>query len=213
MSGRDAVFTRKKTEDGDVEFVVTPAPQSMGLVALAWIFVFVVCGTLVVVSSNQHGSGKLALILIAIGVLVVFLRAIIKDSTARSTEITLRVSQTHLNVGGQDYALDDIAELRLVDPQGEERARSTMVVGGTGGVAGGAALGAAAGVAVAFSVVDSVGQEQVARSFSLALRRRSHSAPVTIVRYLTVESGETLLKDISDAIRTTSHQTPPTIRS
>lgn len=195
----EAEFKRVKTDAG-VEYTITPAATSVRYSITAWLLVTVIAGVLTIQIFNTKGLVSLACAAGALLVLALAFFRLRDDKAARGQQTVLTISKAELAVAGKSYELGDIAELFLVSPEGQAIGRSGILVGGEGAVAG-VAMGATVGIGAAMAVIDGAVAAQAARSWSIALRRRSGSKAVVIVSHLTEEPGSALLNDLAKTIR------------
>jgi len=199
----EAEFTRAQTGTG-VEYKVTPAATSTRYSITAWllVIVIVIVGVLGIQTANTRGPLSLACAAGAVLILALGFFRLRDDKAARGQQTILIVSKAGLSVGGQTYGLDDIAELLLVNPAGQPVGRSGVLMGvGAEGAVAGVATGAAPGIGAAMAAIDGAVAAQAARSWSIALRRQSHSKPVLLVSHLTEDPGSALLNDLARTIR------------
>ena len=197
----EAVYTRRKTDTG-VEYTVTPAQSSAQYSITAWLLVAVIAGVLVIQIFNTRGVVSVLCAAGAVGVLALGYVRLGGQKAARSQATTMTISKAGMAVGGQSFELDDIVELVLVSPSGQAVNRTGVLVGvGGEGAVGGVAMGAAAGIGAAMAVIDGAVAAQAARSWSIALYRRSLSKPIPLVSHLTEDVGARLLNDMAKTIR------------
>jgi hypothetical protein len=191
----EAVFSTERRANETVFHVQPALAGGRGFFTLAsivwWMFVFGI-------STNPvFLTGMFFLWLFTLGAA---LRGIILE-TRKRVPVTITANARGLSVRDQFYPKDDIADFSLTTPTGGEVASSTnLSFAGTGVTGATFALGAAALQGTHNNRVAAQARHN-ARSFSLTLRKRTHSKPITLVYGLTSQPGEALMNDLIEAMR------------